>query len=170
VKNIDIRISVIHGSGLYATKRYEPDDTIGFIRGKKEIVRKFSGALIKKSENWIGISRFTWINTEKSPFKFINHSCSPNVYIYGKTTVKAIRAINPDDELTMDYSFTEADTGWGIRSCACGSKNCRKKIGPVQSLKLSIFKKNIKYIPTNFKNIYTLYRKQCEQYHFKKQE
>lgn len=155
-----LKASKINGKGLYTSKDIKKGERVGNIEGEVEIIRKWTTALSLKSPNWIGIGRYSWINTKNSPFKCINHSCSPNTYILGKRTVIALVDIKKDSEVTMDYSFTEADSGWNIYPCNCGSKNCRKNIGPITSLDINTFKNNISIIPENFKKLFLVdYRK-----------
>lgn len=55
-----------------------------------------------------------------------NHSCDPNT-IYDGLNLVALRNINRDEELTLDYADLLDDT---IQSfvCACGHPNCRKVV------------------------------------------
>jgi hypothetical protein len=55
-----------------------------------------------------------------------NHSCDPNT-IYDGLNLVALRDINRDEELTLDYADLLDDT---IQSfvCACGHPNCRKVV------------------------------------------
>ena len=149
-----LKTSRINGKGLHTSKSFVSGDRIGTIEGEPETIKKWTAHLSKISPNWIGIGRYSWINTKNSPFRYINHSCNPNTYILGKRTFVALKSIKAGDELTMDYSFTEADKGWEIPNCGCGSSNCRKKIGPVTTLDLKTFKKNEKIIPENFRRIF----------------
>ena len=152
--------SKINGKGLYTSKNIKRGERVGIIEGEIEIVRNWTSVLSQKSLNWIGIGRYSWINTRNSPFRYINHSCDPNTYIIGKRTIIALKDVSAGQEVTMDYSFTEADKGWSIEKCTCGSNNCRKKIGPITSLNLDTFKKNISIIPENFRKIFLVdYRK-----------
>lgn len=103
--------------------------------------------------NWIGISKFRWIDTTESPFRYINHSCEPNVAIKGEKTVYALTDIPADTEIHMDYSFTEADPDWSI-TCNCKTKKCRKRIGPVTSLDKNFFTEKQNLIPKKFQTTY----------------
>lgn len=155
MEHLFLKRSKINGTGLYTKKRLKPGDRVGIIEGEVEIVRKWTPALSKISPNWIGIGRYSWINTKKSPFRYINHSCDPNTYIVGKRTVVALKNIAADDEVTMDYSLTEADQGYTVPGgCHCGSKKCRKMIGPINSLTVPMFKKVQHLVPKNFKKIF----------------
>jgi SET domain-containing protein len=154
MEHLFLKRSKINGTGLYTKKRLRPGDRVGIIHGEIEIVRKWTPSLSKISPNWIGIGRYSWINTKESPFRYINHSCEPNTYIIGKRTVVALKSIEAEDEVTMDYSFTEADPGWSIPNCKCGSKECRGTIGPIFSLKPKTFQQKKSLIPENFKKIF----------------
>lgn len=155
-----IKTSRINGKGLHSNKKISKGEKVGLIHGKIEIIKEWTPKLSSISPNWIGIGRYSWINTINSPFRYINHSCDPNTIITGKRTVIAIKPINKDDEVTMDYSLTESDSGWFIEKCGCGRKTCRKFIGPITSLDFKIFQKKQELIPENFKRIYlTNYRK-----------
>ncbi len=146
--------SRISGVGLYSSADYKKDQTIAYIHGPIVIVRKWTKALSARSLNWIGAGKYSWIDTAESPFRFINHSCNPNVAIVTKRKVIALKSIPAGTELVMDYSLTESDTGWEIQ-CKCESANCRKVIRSIQSLRKSDFKKHSQHIPENFKKIYS---------------
>jgi uncharacterized protein len=159
VMNMDhlyLKSSKINGKGLHTNKYIKHGEKIGIIHGEIELIKKWTPYLSKISPNWIGIGRYTWINTKNSPFRYINHSCEPNSIIVGKRTVVAIKDIPANSEVTMDYSFTESDSGWYIPNCGCGSKNCRKRIGSIDTLPHSLFLKNKKFIPINFQKIYEI--------------
>lgn len=153
MKKFYISKSHINGSGLFVKKAYKKGEFIDYIRGPIKLVHKFEGELAEKSMNWIGISKFRWIDTTESPFRYINHSCEPNVAIKGEKTVYALTDIPADTEIHMDYSFTEADPDWSI-TCNCKAKNCRKHIGPVMSLTKNEFRKNQKIIPSKFQKVF----------------
>jgi hypothetical protein len=66
----------------------------------------------------------------KTPFRYLNHSCDPNCELVEwdaeadevpEIWVHALRAVRPDDQLTIDYAWA-ADAA--IR-CKCGSDKCR---------------------------------------------
>lgn len=70
-----------------------------------------------------------------------NHSCDPNAGINKKRALVALRAIRPGEEICYDYSATVCThSSWTMR-CKCGSPLCRKKIGNVLTIPLSVRKK-----------------------------
>jgi uncharacterized protein len=67
--------------------------------------------------------------TERTEFEeadLLNHSCDPNAGIHGTLVITAMRDIEPDEEITIDYAMTESSD---YRfPCACGARECRKMI------------------------------------------
>ena len=153
MKQLHTKTSAIVGTGLYVSESVKKGETIGYINGPIEVVRSFSKKLSVKSMNWIGVGRYSWINTEHSPYRFINHSCEPNTAIVTKRKVIAVRDIKANSELTLDYSLNEADPDWSI-DCCCKKSSCRKTIGPIYTLPKSVIQKYINHLAPNFKKIY----------------
>lgn len=151
--NITVKESGIHGKGIYATRDFKRGNRIANIAGRKV---KF----LSKSKNdalaiptWFGIGRYTWIDPEKTPFRFLNHSCDPNAAISGTRTLIAISDIKAGSELTIDYSMTDADLLWEM-NCKCNSITCRKTIRSIHSVPTEVFKKHMPYIPRYFQRLY----------------
>lgn len=145
--------SAIQGKGLFASVAIPKGKIVERINGAKVRKRLTKPSEAKKIMNWIGVGKETWINTSGTPFRYINHSCDPNVAIVGTKTVVAIRPIKKDEEITMDYSMTDGDPLWSMQ-CSCGSKRCRKHIASIQSVPVAAFKRHMPYIPRNFQRIY----------------
>jgi SET domain-containing protein len=55
-------------------------------------------------------------------WKYLNHSCDPNARIDGRTLV-AIRPILRGEQVTFDYTTTEAEMAEPF-ACACGAAGC----------------------------------------------
>ena len=59
---------------------------------------------------------------------YINHSCEPNAYmkiLYGHILFIALRAIEPGEEITIDYESTLHSNK---KRCICGAPSCRGTI------------------------------------------
>jgi len=56
------------------------------------------------------------------PWRFLNHRCEPNAIVVGRTLV-AHRAIAAGEEITFDYTTTEAAMAEPFR-CGCGAARC----------------------------------------------
>lgn len=82
----------------------------------------------------------------RSPERYINSSCDPNVFVKtidGIRRVVALKPIKANDELTCDYII---DCHGGIVwQCGCGSEKCRKTI--VSSFFELPVEKQIEYLP-----------------------
>ncbi len=57
----------------------------------------------------------------------MNHSCDPNTWWSGSTTLVARHDIQPGDEVTYDYSTADVDRSFEME-CVCGSSRCRGTI------------------------------------------
>lgn len=57
-----------------------------------------------------------------------NHSCEPNIGFDGSICYIAMRDINKDEEIFLDYAFME--TEFHPFNCNCWSSQCRKIIKP----------------------------------------
>lgn len=154
VKNLYTKKSPINGMGLYTKREFQTNSFIAYVKGPIVRVDFFTPKLSQQSLNWIGASKHTWIDTAKSPFKHINHSCNPNCYFVGTRSVYACKPIAPGSELTIDYSLNEADEGWSISPCNCGAKKCRKTITPITKISLKVFKDKRPLISKKFQNIF----------------
>lgn len=154
MKKIYIGKSKINGKGLFAGENINKGDRIQYINGKRVKNEtknsKESAAII----NWIGVSKKSYINTEGTPFRYINHSCDANAAIKGTKTVVALRDIPKDEEITIDYSMSDADPYWrGIR-CHCGSANCRKVIRAIYNVPSEVFERHMPYVSRYFQRVY----------------
>lgn len=154
MEKFDVRKSKINGSGLFVTQSFTKGQFINYIRGPKICIRKYNSKISQRILNWIGTSKYTFINTDDSPFRYINHSCNPNVAIKGERTVYALKDIKPGIELVMDYSLTDAEEGWGVNNCGCKEINCRNYIGPITSLNKKTFQYYKPIISKKFQKIY----------------
>ena len=134
---IEVRDSVIHGSGVYAAADLAAADQIveyvGELVDKKEGERRAwaqSAKAEKTGEAAVYIFNLSkkWDldgSMEWNPARLINHSCDPNceAFTEGKRIfVYALRDIAKGEELTFDYGF-EAET-YADHPCRCGSENC----------------------------------------------
>jgi len=159
MKKLHTKTSTINGVGLYSTVNIKKGETVGYIHGEIVVFREFTPKISKQMLNWIGVGRYSWINTDDSVFRFINHSCQPNVAIVTKRKVIAIKDIPRNEELMMDYSFTEAEPDWNIPTCSCKSANCRGNITPITKLSKHTYQKNKPHITKNFQRVYETHNK-----------
>lgn len=153
MKKIEVRESKIEGKGVFALEPIRKGERIQYIRGPrfKRVIKGEDEAM--SLMNSIGIGRYSWVDTEGTPFRYINHSCEPNAAIVTAKTVVAMKNIRKGEEITIDYSMTDADPFWQM-TCVCGTKTCRKRIASIQGVPPHVFKRHMPFIPKNFQRIY----------------
>lgn len=134
---MEVRDSVIHGSGVYATKAVEKGEYlveyVGLLINKEESEKRAweqyalaeeTGAaavyIFNLTEKWDLDGSFDW-----NPSRLLNHSCRPNceaVQDSRRIYIQAMRNLKKGEELTFDYGF-EAEM-YHDHPCRCGEKNC----------------------------------------------
>lgn len=72
----------------------------------------------------------------RPPLRFVNHSCAPSAAWYGKE-LRALRILQAGEEVTFDYTETESEISTPF-ACRCGSINCRKTVGHLDSVDTSL--------------------------------
>lgn len=111
------------GKGLFATKNYRKNQTIGQMTG-----------VVITDDNYdpdyvVDLGKLGVLEPH-APFRFLNHCCEPNAVLIeyeGDASesptmwVEALRTIRPGDQVTIDYAWP-ADAAI---PCLCGSKMCR---------------------------------------------
>lgn len=121
-----IRSSDIHAAGCYTTTALK----------KGTLVVEYTGPRISKEEGdaiyeenpvtyLFGLGDGDTVINGHGAAMFINHSCDPNCEteeIDGSVWIKAMRDIEPEEELTYDYLLYDGDDD---APCYCGAKNCR---------------------------------------------
>jgi len=146
--------STIAGIGLFVRRSFEAAEMVGVVDGPIRTIEHFTPELSRQTANWIGTGPTTWIDTDASVFRFINHSCEPNVALVTEREVMAIKPIPADTEIIMDYSLTEAEVGWCMSPCRCQAPNCRGTIEPITKLPHAIFARHEAHIPEPFRELY----------------
>ena len=119
---------------------------------KDEIILRFAGKVIKnppgnwrEGPNWLQVGYTSWIIPKPdSHGSFLNHSCSPNAGLRGRSTIVAMEPIKKGEEVLFDYALVESYPLWYMK-CYCGAKNCRKIVKPYQDLSAQRKKKYEKY-------------------------
>jgi SET domain-containing protein len=128
---LEVRTSPIDGQGLYSLSRIPARRKIGELVGELITVREARRRALKRQRihiaelnNGMAIDA----STQGNEFKYVNHSCSPNIFMrtFGdRVEFYALRGIELDEELTCDYKETHHE---GSLGCRCGSERCRGSI------------------------------------------
>ncbi|MDX2150871.1 MAG: SET domain-containing protein-lysine N-methyltransferase [Bryobacteraceae bacterium] len=127
---LEIRRSRIHRWGIYAAEFIPPRRKIIEYTGerisRKETKRRAEGPL-----NYLFSLDNYWTldgSVGGSGAQYINHCCDPNCYAWifkGHILYMSARAIQPGEELTIDYRFAKDVPKV---PCKCGSRLCRGTI------------------------------------------
>lgn len=125
--DVAVRKSRIDGFGVFAAEPIPPKKKIGEIRGEAISVaegrRRAEG---RQRIMIVEVSSRTAIDASGSsdPMRFTNHCCSPNARLDirdGRIEFYALRAIEPGEEITVDYGETHHG---GTLACRCGAPGC----------------------------------------------
>jgi SET domain-containing protein len=147
-----IQKSQISGKGVFVKQTIKKGEVVFVLKGglRPYIMRHVYDSLAYP--NWIGIDENLWIDPKK-PANYLNHSCRPNMGIRGRQQMIALRDIKKDEEVTIDYSITEADKFWYME-CLCEDSECRKIIKSIQTLPEDVFKRYYPYVGRYFTKVY----------------
>jgi hypothetical protein len=124
---MSIRKSKIHRFGVYAEER---------IPANRKVIEYTGERLNRRETKRRGEGEYTYLFTlDKywtldgafggSGAEIINHSCEPNVVsriMKGHVIYMSLRAIEPGEEITVDYNFEYVGDQ---NSCSCGASTCR---------------------------------------------
>jgi hypothetical protein len=125
------RKSPIEGRGLFAKQRIDAGEIVvvkgGYVLTKSQ--RDEIGRMLGPSE--IQITDELFIGPVKKcqregGMMHLNHSCAPNLGLQGQVVFIALRDIDADEELTLDYAMTD-DEPYEMQ-CRCRSPACRGTI------------------------------------------
>jgi hypothetical protein len=141
------------GKGVFANRNFRKGELILKIGGKRYTSEEAYN-LPSYARNHICITGDDEWTVMGYPEKYINHSCSPNVFDKkGKTF--AIRNIKKGEELSFDYTINGPDGEDWTMKCHCKSKDCRKQVtGEFFKLPKKTQKKYIPYLDDWFKKKY----------------
>lgn len=64
---------------------------------------------------------------DEEPGDYVNHSCAPNIGFISSITLVALRDIQPDEEVCIDYAMCDS-TPYDEFDCGCGTAVCRGRI------------------------------------------
>ena len=125
---VQARPSAIDGQGVFALEAVPPRLKIGEIRGESISVAEARIRATRSERIMIvELSARKAIDFSKSadPMRYTNHSCLPNARLcirQGRVEFYALRAIAPQEEITVDYGQTHHE---GRLACRCGAPGCR---------------------------------------------
>lgn len=125
---VNVAPSRIDGQGAFAAVAIPPRLKIGEIRGESLSVPEARIRATRSERIMIvEVSPRRAIDFSRSgdPMRYTNHSCRPNARLVirdGRVEFYARRAIEPGEEITVDYGTTHHE---GRLQCRCGAAGCR---------------------------------------------
>ncbi len=127
-RNIYYKETDNHGKSIFAAREFKCGKTVFVV----------CGPIIKNPTVYTIPIDFNLFIDPLPPGKFLNHSCEPSCGIKNRTEVVAMRDLEKDKEITIDYAmivfkYDETRLKQDL-TCKCGSKNCRGKFGSYKDL------------------------------------
>lgn len=122
-----IRSSAIHAAGCYTTTAVRKGTRVAEYTGPRLSKEEADAANEESPITYLfGLGDGSVVIDGHCMAMFINHSCDPNCETEesrGCVWIRAIRKIEPGEEITYDYCLY--DGGDDEATCNCGAKNCR---------------------------------------------
>lgn len=125
--NVQLKPSLIHGTGVFATATIRPGAVILEIDDSRVVddqhpLREEMGEN-PDHRDWLPDGSAVLM---QQPERYINHSCEPNAFVYSvrrKRFVVALRNIAAGQEITYDYAMNAVNGA--VWTCCCGGATCR---------------------------------------------
>ena len=140
MENIYYKESKKYGQTIFANKKISKGETIFIV----------CGPIVKQPSIYTIPIDFDLYVDPLVPGKLLNHSCDPTCGVKNRTEIVAMRDLEKDDEITIDYAmivprYDESKLKQEI-VCHCGSKICRGKFGSYETLPKDLREKYKGYI------------------------
>src|SRR3989338_8384305 len=127
-ENIYYKNTDKYGKSIFIARNFTRDDSIFVI----------SGPITKTPSIYTVPITVDLFIDPLPPGKFLNHSCEPSCGIKNRTEVVAMRNLEKNEEITIDYAMIVFDYDQSELkqdlTCNCGSKICRGKFGSYENL------------------------------------
>jgi uncharacterized protein len=125
--------SATHGKGLFAADLIRAGETImiwgGTLYTRQDLEDIRAGKIKVEEFSYSFVDEDLLLAAPDDGLDyFINHSCDPNIWIVDEVTVVARRDIQAGEEIRGDYAVWEAEPGYVLELCQCGSDLCRQRI------------------------------------------
>ncbi|HEY7230756.1 MAG TPA: SET domain-containing protein [Pseudolabrys sp.] len=120
----------ITGLGLFAVRPIKKGERIVEYRGPR-VSAEEAGRLERRGNRYLYEINAD-VTIDGSPrsniARYANHACNPNAETYtygGRVFIRALRNINPDEEITYDYGNDYLKYVIGRSNCRC--RRCRRR-------------------------------------------
>lgn len=123
------------GDGLFAKQKIKKGERVLIVGGYILTVEEEANLVGKCQDSGVQITKDLVICTttekEYGGYSFLNHRCEPNAGFSGQIFLVAMRDIEKNEEITIDYAMVlhKASKGPTYKlKCLCGAKKCRGTI------------------------------------------
>ena len=125
----EVRPAPGKGVGVFATESIAAGETVSAFGGHVMTRPDFERLPVDRQVHSLQIAEHLFMTcpADAEPADSFNHSCEPNCGLAGNVVLVAIRDIDPDEELSFDYSMCDADD-YDEFECRCRSDGCRRKV------------------------------------------
>jgi hypothetical protein len=135
------------GSGVYTGQKFRRGAEVLRFEGPVLSASDVPYPLRPEDDHYLQIGVKIFLGPSGGIDDLVNHSCEPNCMVAigeGRATLVAVKNIQPDTEVTFDYSTTSTDdkSRWSL-NCHCGSKRCRGVISGFHTVPMDIQKEYI---------------------------
>ncbi|MFZ5746871.1 MAG: SET domain-containing protein [Pseudomonadota bacterium] len=124
------------GKAVFAATAFGTGDVLIEFTGRRFHSDQVPSLMRGQSDRFVQVTPDHYMGPSGRIDDLVNHSCDPNAglrFTEDGVFLVAIRAIEPGEEVTWDYSTTIAESNWHM-ICQCRSDNCRRVIGNFDSI------------------------------------
>lgn len=137
--DFEIKDTHKYGRGVFAKRNFKKGETIWVLDGEEvsevDCDQMVADGLVNNDDP-LQISKDSYLLLDE-PSIIFNHSCDPNAGLRGRSTMVAIRDIQPGEEITYDYSALVPPynhTFTTMPNCQCGTAKCRGSLGNISTI------------------------------------
>ncbi len=124
------------GKAVYAAAGFAEGDTVIRFSGRMVSAARVPQPLAGRDDRYVQVTADRFMGPSGRIDDLINHSCAPNTGLRfdgDGVVLVALHDIPPGEEIAWDYSTTLGPDAWAM-PCACGSAECRGRIGGFATL------------------------------------
>ena len=125
VRNSDVN----GGKAVFAREPIEPRELVAIWSGRVVSADELDGLPAEIRRHTVQVEEALYLASLASdePPDYLNHACDPNAGLDGQIAIVAMRAIQPGEEVTIDYAMCDGSP-YDEFDCACGSPRCRGRV------------------------------------------
>lgn len=117
------------GRGVFARAPIAAGELLTVWSGRIHTYQELLQLSVAKQQHSIQVEEDLYLTTirDDEPADYINHSCNPNAGLDGQIVLRAMRVIEPGEEICYDYAMSDGSS-YDEFQCTCGFPNCRRYI------------------------------------------